>query len=90
MNWIKTSERLPTNIPLEQVRVLFYSPGWANLVIGVYTCPIPDDPDMSAWGQTDSIKDRLHDWPYAAPEYWCQIVLPGDDADAKDMPNGFL
>ncbi len=89
MNWIKTSERLPTNIPLEQVRVLFYSPGWASPVMGVYTCPIPDDPDdMPAWGETDLKKDRLHDWPYAAPEYWCQIVLPDDDAAAKGVSYG--
>ena len=41
--WINTADRLPTTLPLVQVKVLFTAPGWAVAVAGMYQHDV--DPD---------------------------------------------
>lgn len=35
--WIKFEDKLPTNLPNEQVNILFCSPKWTTYIIGLYT-----------------------------------------------------
>jgi len=72
MEWRRSDDSLPATEPLKQVKVLFFSPGWACPVYGMYT----HADEGSAWSEYDQQNDRFGECEGAAPTYWAEVLMP--------------
>lgn len=65
--WYKFEDKLPTDIVGKQVKILFYSHGWASFRVGLYE----NYGHTSGWLSVyDPIPDRYFEWGYDLPTYW--------------------
>lgn len=75
MQWVSTKDSSPTTEVGAQVKVLFYSHGWAAPMYGLYT----HWQEGGEWAEYDQQNDRYHDirdsWP-RVPEFWTEVTRP--------------
>lgn len=73
MEWKRTADGLPTTVENGQVRVLFYTPGWAIAINGLYTYRNA----AGEWWEYNQYHDVTDKWPHQAPVYWAEVTTPG-------------
>ena len=75
IRWNRTSERLPSTDPDKQVKVLFYSPGWATPFMGMYQ-HLPEEYPAeygARWSEYSSYNDRYVDFLCKEPTFWAYL-----------------